>query len=90
MKEKYSVQPINYLFKRTVSLEDEISSSFFICLTEEIGNYPINQVTKKDIYKIIKSEADTHKIDLYVNNDGTIQGETPAREFVAWINENLK
>lgn len=90
MKYKYSVQPINYLFKRTVSFDDKISSSNFICLTKDIGNYPIKQVTKKELYEIVKPGTDTHKIDIYVNDDGTIDGDTPAKEFVEWFNGHTK
>lgn len=92
MLEKYTVQPINYLFKRTVDGNDEISSEYFICKFSEVGNFQLVTISKEEIYKLVKleSESDRLRIESAINDNNTIIGYSAAREFVDWLNENAK
>lgn len=90
MLEKYTVQPINYLFKRTVDNANEISPEYFICEFSEVGNLPPVTLSKQELCKLVKTDSDRLRIESTVNDNNTIIGYSAAREFINWLNEKTK
>lgn len=84
-KRKYWFQPINYLNNHTVTNVKDISPFNYVY---EIGGNLTKQITKEEMYKLVKQGTDTFMIDTHVLNDGTISGDRASIEFVDWLSEN--
>lgn len=90
MKKEYIAQPVNYLDKFTVDMDEKISSTYYICCKEDAANLREGMLEKEDLKNLVKSEYAKRKIDDLVNVNGTIYTEQSANECLTLLYENTK